>query len=156
MHLNENLKWDEHVNELSISCDGVLRTLRKLKNFTNFKLRKQLAESLILYKLDYCQIIFNPISEYLVLMLQRVIIIKYVRETKDLVKIGWLPVKGRRQWNLLKATHQALYSDKWPTHTSLTKVNYLRTLRSSSAPSVYIPLVSNTLGHARITTVSVE
>ena len=66
VHLNENLKWDEHVNELSKSCYGVLQTLRKLKNFTNFKLRKQLAESLILYKLDYCQIIFNPISEYLV------------------------------------------------------------------------------------------
>ena len=104
VHLNENLKWDEHVNELSISCDGVLRTLRKLKNFTNFKLRKQLAETLILTELDDCDIIFNPLPEYLVKRLQRVqhaaagfVISKYVRETKDLVKIGWLPVKERKK-----------------------------------------------------------
>ena len=47
-------------------------------------------------------------------------------------------------WHLLKATHKARYSDKWPNHTSPTKVNYFRTLWSSSTPSLYFPLVSNT------------
>ena len=46
VHLNENLKWDEHVKHLASSCYGTLACLRK--NFTPYKLRKHLAESLIL------------------------------------------------------------------------------------------------------------
>ena len=46
VHLNVNLKWDEHVKHLASSCYGTPACLRKIKNFTPYKLRKRLAKSL--------------------------------------------------------------------------------------------------------------
>ena len=53
VHVNENLLWDEHVKNLTSSCYATLASLRKIKHFTPYKLRKHLAESLILSRLDY-------------------------------------------------------------------------------------------------------
>ena len=65
VHLSENLKWDEHVKHLASSCYGTLACLRKIKNSTPYKLRKHLAESLILSRLDFNDIIFYPLTERL-------------------------------------------------------------------------------------------
>ena len=54
------------------SCYGTLSTLRKIKHFTDFKLRKHLAESLVLSKIDYNDIVFDPLPLYLVKRLQRI------------------------------------------------------------------------------------
>ena len=43
------------------SCYGCLSVLRKLKNLAPFKVRKQLAETLILSKIDYNDTVSNPI-----------------------------------------------------------------------------------------------
>ena len=51
--ISDNLKWTNHVKYLVSSCYSVLSTLRKLKNLAPFHVKKQLAESLILSKLDY-------------------------------------------------------------------------------------------------------
>ena len=45
--LQVNLKWNDHVKDVANASYGVLRTLRKLKQFTNFNLRKRLAELLV-------------------------------------------------------------------------------------------------------------
>ena len=59
-----NLKWDDHIKHLAASCYGTLATLKKkIKNFTNYKLRKHLAESLVLSPLDFSDIVFYPLSE---------------------------------------------------------------------------------------------
>ena len=44
----ENLKWSDHVKDIANASDGVLCTLRKFKHFTDFHLRKKLANSLVL------------------------------------------------------------------------------------------------------------
>ena len=51
---------------------GVLRTLHKLKHFTNFNLRKRLAELLVLSRLDYCDSVFSPLPRYLMKRLQKI------------------------------------------------------------------------------------
>eukprot|EP00794_Sanderia_malayensis_P001209 gene1209-585_t len=53
VHLNDNLTWDNHIKTITGSCYGTLAILKKLKNMAPFNLRKQLAESLILSKIDY-------------------------------------------------------------------------------------------------------
>ena len=63
-YLSNDLKWDEHLNQLLKSCYGTLRTLRKLKHFTDFLLRRHLAESLILSKIDYCDIVFIQFQNF--------------------------------------------------------------------------------------------
>jgi hypothetical protein len=40
-HFHENLKWDEQVKAICKSCYGTIRILKKIKNFADFKLRKQ-------------------------------------------------------------------------------------------------------------------
>lgn len=44
---------------------GVLAALRKIKNFTNYHLRKHLVECLVLSRLDFNDIIFYPITDCL-------------------------------------------------------------------------------------------
>ena len=63
--LQENLKWNDHVKDVANASYGVLRTLRKLKHFTDFNLRKRLAELLMLSRLDYCDSVFSPLPQYL-------------------------------------------------------------------------------------------
>ena len=46
----------------------MLGILRKIKNFTNFKLRKHPIEPLVLsktYRSDYCVIFFHPLPDFL-------------------------------------------------------------------------------------------
>ena len=49
----ENLKWNNEINSKIHSCYGCLSVLRKLKNLAPFKVRKQLAETLILSRIDH-------------------------------------------------------------------------------------------------------
>ena len=136
---------------VSKSCYSTLSILRKIKNFTGFKLRKHLVESLVFSKSDYCDTVFHPLPEFLMKRLQRLqfaaaSFVKghYVREITDIVKLGWLPVKERRDFHLLKLVHKALHSYSWPTYLELTRVNGMRTLRSSSATRLAIPLEKGT------------
>ena len=54
------------------SCYASLAILRKLRNMAPFQLRKQLAESLILSKLDYCDAVYHGLPSKLLKRLQRV------------------------------------------------------------------------------------
>ena len=54
------------------SCYATLALIRKLKHLTPFPVRKQLAECLILSKIDYNDIVSHPIPEYLLRRLQHV------------------------------------------------------------------------------------
>ena len=65
VNVDSNLKWDDSMKHLAASCYGILATLKKVKNFTNYKLRKDLAESLVLSRLDFSDIVFYPLSENL-------------------------------------------------------------------------------------------
>ena len=70
--LQQNLDWNSDTNTKISSCYATLSDLRKLKNLAPFQVRKQLAESLILSKLDYNDTVTFPIYDYLVKRLQRV------------------------------------------------------------------------------------
>ena len=49
---DENLSWNVHINEVMSLCFVKLSVLRKLKRYANHNRRKQLAEALILSKID--------------------------------------------------------------------------------------------------------
>ena len=65
VHMTNTLKRDDHVEHLTSSCYGVLLALRKIENFTNYHLRKHLVECLVLSRLDFGDIIFHPLTDYL-------------------------------------------------------------------------------------------
>ena len=63
VNFQQQLNWDSQVNEITRSCYGVLRTLHKIKRITPFKIRKHLSESLVLSKIDYCNSVFDPLTQ---------------------------------------------------------------------------------------------
>ena len=57
----------------------------------------------------------------------------------SILKLGWLPMKERREWHLLKAAHKAIYSHDWPRNLQLEQVGRARNLWSSSTINLVIP-----------------
>ena len=119
-YFQENIKWEEHVKQLTISCYGILTCLRKIKNFADFRLKRQLAESIVLAKLDYCDGVFYPLPDYLLKRLQKVqnaaasfVLGHYVKNPADIAKLGWLSVRERRDWHVLQLSHKAIYAQPW-------------------------------------------
>ena len=75
---------------------------KKFKNIMSQKLRTQVVELLILSKMDYADAVFRPLSFKLQKRLQKVenaaasfVLGRYTKE-KDVVSLGWLPMKERR------------------------------------------------------------
>ena len=63
LHFDQHLTWNEHITKTLASCYGTLAVLRKLKHMAPYHVRKQLAECLVISKLDYaCSIHHQPIS----------------------------------------------------------------------------------------------
>ena len=71
IYLDKHLDWSNHLQEIISSCYGKLSVLKKLKNFTTFKLRKQLAECLILSKIDFNDHVYSLLTIAQVNKLQR-------------------------------------------------------------------------------------
>lgn len=92
------------ISHLSLSSHGVLRTLCKLKHFTDFNLRKRLAELLVSSRLDYCDPVFSPQPRCLLKRLQKIefaaasfVYGRYVNNIGDILKLNWLPVEERKK-----------------------------------------------------------
>ena len=105
------------------SCYGTIQIIRKLKKFAGYRLRKHLVESLVLSKLDYCDTVYYPLPEFQLKRLQRVqlvaasfVLCMYGNDINDIVKIGWLPVRQRRDFHV----HKALHFPSWPSYVPLT------------------------------------
>lgn len=105
--------------EKFLSVMPLYRPSKKLKNFTPFHIRKQLAESLVLSALDYNDVICHPAPEYLIKRLQRVqlaaagFVVNHYANISDILKLGWLPVKYRREFHMTKLIFKALYLSDW-------------------------------------------
>ena len=72
VHINEHLKWDDHIKHTVSGCYATLSILTKLKYLANYELRKQLAETSILSKLDYADLVFYPLPQFLLRCLPQV------------------------------------------------------------------------------------
>ena len=104
-----------------------------LKYLTKYELREQLAETLIfLSKLVYADQVFYPLPQFLLCHLQRIqfaaasfVLGHYVKNFRDVLKIGWLPINERRDLNLLKSCFKALHNtETWPDYLKIIKQEY--------------------------------
>ncbi len=146
MTFDEHLNWGEHITSLLSSCYSVLAVLRKLKNLAPYFVRKQLVETLIISKLDYCNIVYYPIPMYQLKRLQRLqnacagFVLKKYASTGDIRSLNWLTIEARRELSLLKMTHKCMYSQTSPEYLSL-KLHTVcsHNLRSLKAPRLEIP-----------------
>ena len=107
-------------------------------------------ETLILSKLDYSCTVFHPLPLCQLKRLQQVQNVcagfvhrRYVKEI-DCLSLGWLPLKERRDQNLLNITLKALYFEQWLAYLKLRKHVPGRTLKSSNDVKLEVPLVNGT------------
>ena len=120
VNFDKNLNWENHVTKVIKTCYSTLASLRKMKRFTDFKLRKQLSEQLVLSKLSYCDTVFESLPAYQIKHLQKVmncaagLTLGQHATVNDVVKLNWLPVKEKIQFNTAKSVHKALYKKGFP------------------------------------------
>ena len=95
-----------------------------MKRYTPHKLRKTLAEALILSKFDYGNVAYQNVPKFLIKRLQKVQTISavyvlnlYAKEC-DVIKLGWLPIIERNEFNTTKLAFKALYCSEWPGYLS--------------------------------------
>ena len=84
--------------------------MKTLKRYTSYQTRKHLVESLILSKIDYCNVLFKGLSKYHIQRVNKLIqacagVVKYkYRELKDIAYLNSLLRLLRK--NLLMLLHQ--------------------------------------------------
>ena len=68
----------------------------------------------------------------------------YINNIGDILKLNWLPVEERRDFNLLKLTFKALHFKQWSTYLNLQRVPTVRELRSLDCIRLQVPLEKGT------------
>ena len=148
-----HFKWDDHIKHTVSGCYATLSILRKLKYLAKYELRKQLAETLILSKLDYANLVFYPLLvKFLLRCLQRVqfaaasfVLGHYVKDFWDVLEIGWRPINERRDLNLLKSCFKALHNtETWPDYCEIIKQECSKELRSSNSIRLVVLMENST------------
>ena len=101
MTFNQHLKWRNHVITVKQSCYTILKSQRIFRRSTNFKVRWSLAQSLILSRINYCNVLLTDAPQYLLKKLQKIqnaaACFVFGRQVvdKDLIELKWLPVKEK-------------------------------------------------------------
>ena len=114
-----------------------------------FKLKRQVAELLVLSKMDYADAVFRPSPLRLLKRLQKAqnaaasfVLGRYAKE-KDVITLGWLPMKERRDWHLMKLSFKYVNDQQKPKYIDISLRENTRNLRSSSAPLIASSRTSN-------------
>ena len=135
---DENISWNCHINDLIKSSHGTLRALRKFSRFTPFHVRKTLAETMILSKINYSNVVFSMIPKYLIDRLQKIqntaaayVLSRYAK-LDDVVQLNWLPMKELMEFNTSKIVHKSRHDEKHPTYLDVEFQFPRRNLRSGS------------------------
>ena len=94
---------------------------------------------MILSKTDYGSVVYQNVPKFLIKRLQKVqtisagyVLNRYAKEC-DVIKLGWLPIIERFEFNTTKLLFKALHCPEWPDYLPLKfhKSNYRVTLRNS-------------------------
>ena len=113
VRFNQHLTWRNHINATTQSCYLTLKSLRCFRRSADFKLRRSLAQSLIISRINYCNVLFSDAPQYLL-------------KKK-------LPVRERISLSLVKLAHKALHDKTWPKYLKINKMNpHGRNLRSKN------------------------
>ena len=139
VHVKEDLKWDNHIKHTVSGCYATLSIIRKLKYLAKCGLRKQLAETLILSKLDYADLFFLILYHNSYLAVCNVFnLLPQVLYSVTMLRTFGMYLKSdgneRGDLNLLKSCFKALHNTKtWPDYLKIIKQECPRELRSSNS-----------------------
>jgi len=125
IYMDQHLTWKTHVDHVLSSSYRTLSVLRRLKNLAPFRVRKHLAESLVLSKVNYACSVFHPLQAFQMKRLQRIqnacagFVIRRFAGLEDVAKLNWFPVKTNVELEILKLAHKSLYDEAFPEYLKL-------------------------------------
>ncbi|XP_057299344.1 uncharacterized protein LOC130629967 [Hydractinia symbiolongicarpus] len=145
IQFDQNLSWTCHINNVIKSSHSTLRALRKFSRFTPFHVRKTLAETLILSRISYGNVVFSQIPDYLICRLQKIqnmaagYVLRRYANLQEVTNLKWLPVKEHIEFSISKLVHKSRIDNNHPSYLNVEFVVPTRNLRSSTKE----PLVKN-------------
>ena len=133
------LTWEEHIADVIKASYDTFRSLKFLKRYTPCKLRKTLAEVLMFSETDNGSAVYQNVPKFPVKRLLKVQMISagYVLNSDakecDVIKLGWLLIIERFEFNTTKLAFKALHCPEWLRYLPLNfqKSNYRVKLRNS-------------------------
>ena len=97
------------------------------------------AEVLLLSRINYCNVVYSQIPNYLVKRLQRVqncaagyVLVRYANAV-EVVNLNWLPILKDIEYKISILTYQGLNNETWPSYPPEEIVIQKRTLRSNNS-----------------------
>ena len=111
---------------------------------TDFKVRKQLSEQLVLSKVLYCDTVFDSLPAYQIKRLQKIMncaagfTLGRYATVIDVIKLNWLLVKEKIQFSTTKLVHKAIYKEGFPVYLKLELTSNIRTLRSNTETRIIL------------------
>ena len=94
--IDEHFELYTHVRNIFKNGYSALKILKKIKRYTSYQTRKHLVESLILSKIDYCNVLFKGLPKFQIQGVNKLIqacagFVKYkYGELKDIADLNWL------------------------------------------------------------------
>ena len=119
---NQHLSWKDQITSVTKSCFATLKSLNLLKGSASWSLRKSLAESLILSKLKYGNVLLADIPKYELKRLQKVqnaaagFVLRRHANVNDVLSLNWLPIVESIDSCLAKNIHKAVRDESWPSY----------------------------------------
>ena len=136
--IDENLTLNNHISKILKDSYSHLSILKKLKRYTSQSVRKQLVESLIFSRLDFCNNLFIDLPQYQV---RRMIKLQkscasFVNDKfcsiEDMVSLKWLLVPERIDLTVLKMTFKSLLNERMPSNFQISIKEKKRELRAAT------------------------
>ena len=100
-----------------------------MKRYADHNRRKQLAEALVLPKIEYALPVFSNANKMEINRLQKVLksaasfVIYRFCHTTDIINLKWLPIAERINYYQPKLAHKAIYEKAFPNCLKLTFKN---------------------------------
>ena len=140
--LDKHLNMNVHVSNLRKTCYYEIRKISNIRPFIDEKCAAQLAVSLVLSKLDYCNCLFFGMSSENFTKLQLVQnhaarLVKKASKRDSAMSImfelHWLPIKFRVSFKIALIVFKCLHVDNFPSYVKdlISLYTPSRTLRSS-------------------------
>ena len=114
---DSDMSFTDQINSLSKSCHFHIRDIRRIRHLRPLSAATALANSLVSSKLDYCNSLYNGISQANLNKIQRIQntlarvvtkTLKFEHITPILKKLRWLPIKQRIDYKLCLLTFKTL------------------------------------------------
>ena len=132
---DSDMSFTDQINSLSKSCHFHIRDIRRIRHLLPLSAATALANSLVSSKLDYCNSLYNGISQANLNKIQRIqntlarVVTntsKFEHITPILKKLHWLPIKQRIDYKLCLLTYKTLQIQQ-PTYL-YNSLSFLLTL----------------------------